>query len=372
MLGRHIFHRIANASVCPATIAYEGVAVHGSSSSDVWVLGTDYTSTPSGGFFVSSLAIANWTGSGYTRHDTTARRFAQYPNDIFVADSTHVWMLSGYEVKFWDGSSWTTVLTHPLIGTNHGNFKLFVGTGANDLYAIFDDSGTSVSYNVGYYYWDGSTWTGPTGTPFGSYASLNAYAATYPSSTMLRVVGYSGSDNFQSGNARIRQLYSSVVDEYVGGAGTELYGIYCDSATTGIAVGGQNRSYLSNTSDPFILQLISGTWTPITPPTYSVPTLYYSVSGTSMTDVWIAVVQFASGDVFTTTGLHMLHYDGSTFTAYPLPGFTDAGLYGWLDRIWAVSSTDVWVVGTVGCGTYDLHSYTARWNGTSWVQVPIT
>lgn len=82
------------------------------------------------------------------------------------------------------------------------------------------------------------------------------------------------------------------------------------------------------------------------------------VSALSPTDAW-AVGSYSTGG---TGRNHLLieHWNG---TAWSIQSHPD--ILGELDAVEAVSTTDVWAVGTAGGKTLAMH-----WNGASWTQVP--
>jgi hypothetical protein len=69
-----------------------------------------------------------------------------------------------------------------------------------------------------------------------------------------------------------------------------------------------------------------------------------ALHGTSANDVWAATSQA------------MLHFDGTSWTATPLPGWN-------VSDVWARSPTEAWAVANVGVGQWAV----LRWSGGTWV-----
>jgi hypothetical protein len=100
-------------------------------------------------------------------------------------------------------------------------------------------------------------------------------------------------------------------------------------------------------------------WTRVPIPALRHPSALTGVSALSSRDIW------AVGSVGGKT--LVLHWDGHSWTqvASPSPG---AGHTGNLDGVSALSRSDVWAVGTDG-GQPSSRSLVLHWNGTSWARV---
>jgi hypothetical protein len=100
----------------------------------------------------------------------------------------------------------------------------------------------------------------------------------------------------------------------------------------------------------------------------------YGVSATSATDAW-AVGQDLYGSPLPGIPFSsslILHWDGRTWSRVPSPGATE-GTEPILTAVSAVSSTDVWALGSDGSsnsGSGDGRALILHWDGSSWQQFP--
>jgi hypothetical protein len=81
-----------------------------------------------------------------------------------------------------------------------------------------------------------------------------------------------------------------------------------------------------------------------------------AVSASSPSDIW-AVGQTA------------IHYDGTQWTAYPVPNIKGDNT-SYLDGVVDISPTEAWAAGIVGIGSATPYQIIERWNGTAWRVFP--
>lgn len=128
-------------------------AVFAQSPSDVWIVGYVYESTLGPGL------ILHYDGQGWTRHAVDA------PDgliDVWAASASDVWTVGASGIAYhYDGTSWQRVG----VGTEHYLFSV-LGTGTNDLWAVGNVS-TALHF-------DGSAWTAV--EPFVGYSTSRALA----------------------------------------------------------------------------------------------------------------------------------------------------------------------------------------------------
>jgi hypothetical protein len=256
-----------------------------------------------------------------------------------------------------------------------------VGTIANELYGTAALSPTS-AWAVGSWYdgskasprtlverWNGTAWStvaSPNATNF--YNELQDVDAV--SANDAWAVGYANGSSGVGGPPRNTLAMHwngtawSITATPNPGVGTrELYGVKTFAATDAWAVGW----YYEPTFTPEALTLHwNGTaWSQVAAPGPGTAGNYLAaVAGVASTDVWAVGSYNNTGDVRGIRHPLASHYDGTTWTATPMPE-TAAG--GYLRGVTAIASNDVWAVGSKsGYST----PVTYHWNGTAWSEVP--
>ncbi|MGA2594342.1 MAG: hypothetical protein ABSH32_30955, partial [Bryobacteraceae bacterium] len=68
-------------------------------------------------------------------------------------------------------------------------------------------------------------------------------------------------------------------------------------------------------------------------------------------------------------GQSTIHYDGTTWTAFPAPGIHGDNT-SYLDALVDISPTEAWAAGVVGIGTATPNQVIERWDGTKWSVYP--
>ena len=85
-----------------------------------------------------------------------------------------------------------------------------------------------------------------------------------------------------------------------------------------------------------------------------------SVDGTSANDIWAVGYSMQQNAPASQTQTLTIHWDGNTWSVVPSGG----AFFNQLASVSAVSSNDVWAV-----GSNELYTIAIHWNGTSWSEV---
>ena len=306
---------------------------------------------------------------------------------LFVVGLASLWALSSTSVMASTSSTWahheTKNQAAPYLcdpywdlvpGANAGIYN-------NHLNAVAAVSATDVwavgRYDVYYYlqglvpqtlveHWDGNAWSvvsspNPGGTTYDNH--LNGVAAV-SSNNVWAVGGYSDGTRMRTlvehwdGNA-----WNVVSSSSPGSLSNDLNGVAVVSANNVWAVG-----YYQNVSGDYttLVEHWNGSiWLAVTSPNpggTAQDNNLYGVAAVSSTDVWAVGYYFLTSNTVQTL---VEHWDGNAWSAIgfgrPLGG-TTSYLYG----VAAVSSTDVWAVGTYSLdGTY-YQTEIQHWDGSQW------
>ena len=135
-----------------------------------------------------------------------------------------------------------------------------------------------------------------------------------------------------------------------------LVSVAATSATDAWAVGFSFPVGSASTTSSLIEHWNGSSWTIVPGPA---GTVLWSVTATSATNAW------AVGD--NTNGLQILHWNGTSWL--PTPGPTPSVVLAGVPVVTATSTTNAWLAASISVNGI-VAPYTARWNGTSWTQVP--
>jgi hypothetical protein len=160
--------------------------------------------------------------------------------------------------------------------------------------------------------------------------------------------------------------WSVVPSPNVGASGTVLRGVVAVTSNDVWAVGYSNTY---GTPQTLTLHWDGSTWRVIPSPVVQGGSAFEAVAAASSTDIW-AVGYRAGGlpEFPTTTGTMVAHWNGSTWTEVPSPNIGHR--HNELDAVAAISSNDVWAVGTSRNIGDDFQTLTQHWDGSSWTIVP--
>src|SRR5439155_364795 len=102
-------------------------------------------------------------------------------------------------------------------------------------------------------------------------------------------------------------------------------------------------------------------WGIVSSPNVNVNTYLYGVSALSASDAWVA--GYANSCYGCAPSTLSLHWNGTTWSVIPSPnGGSSSNM---LEGITAISTNDVWAVGTYQNGSV-AQTLTLHWNGTAW------
>ena len=160
--------------------------------------------------------------------------------------------------------------------------------------------------------------------------------------------------------------WSVVPSPNVGPSGTVLTGVAAIASNNVWAVGYSNTY---GTPQTLALHWNGSSWTVIPSPIVPGGSGFDGISAVSSTDIW-AVGYRAGGmpDFSTTTGTMVAHWNGSSWKEVPSPNIGNR--MNELAAVAAISTNDVWAVGTWRNIGEDFQTLTQHWNGTSWTIVP--
>ncbi|MFL5654258.1 MAG: hypothetical protein ACJ8CB_08780 [Ktedonobacteraceae bacterium] len=238
-----------------------------------------------------------------------------------------------------------------------GNNELHAVTSisANDVWAVGTSENNLGNSQTLILHWDGTAWSivpsPTTGIVEGNLLGVAAVSATdvWAVGNFLPTKG-SGQGLIEHWNGH----KWSVVKSPITGASTGLQAVAAVSTNDVWAVGTSFNA--SGVEQTFIEHWNGKQWSIVASPSPSTQTNFLlGVTAVSTNDVWaVGSFQNASGAFQTLT----LHWDGTAWSIVASPsGAGSADLFG----VAAVSTSDVWAVGDSGSGTL-----IEQWNGSSW------
>jgi hypothetical protein len=292
------------------------------SPGDAWAVGSYRVSV--GGSDVDRATAQHWNGTDWALVTVPQPGDASYLYGISAPSSDDIWAVGGsYSANtsivstliiHWDGSSWTQV-TSPSPDP-HSNVLYSASAVASDaVWAVgARDTGTLVLF------WDGTTWSSIPTPTVGQFDSLYSVSAL------------SAGDMWAVGR-------------------------YVDSGSPPL-----QRTLTMHCSR-------SGCTVPTSPNGGVGNNQLYGVAALSSSDVWAVGTSIVMTQPLQSVPL-AIRWDGSGWTVPPvppLPANTDLASF---EAVVAVSSNDVWGLGSAHNGTTgDVDTYTAHWNGSVWTLV---
>jgi hypothetical protein len=159
--------------------------------------------------------------------------------------------------------------------------------------------------------------------------------------------------------------WSVVSSPNVGPSGTVLTGVAAVASNDVWAVG---YSSTYGTPQTLALHWNGSSWSVVPSPAVQGGSGFLAIAATSTSDIW-AVGYRAGGlpDFTTTTGTMIAHWNGSTWTEVPSPNVGNR--HNELDAVAAISTNDVWAVGTWRHMAGNFQTLTEHWDGSSWTIV---
>ena len=267
-------------------------------------------------------------------------------NDIWaVGDSPSTGNSQPLAVHF-NGTSWSAVPTPTLPGSGSG-FSGVAAVASNDVWAV----GSQVINNTAETLienWNGTSWSVVPSPSAPGLGDLKSVTAVSPTNVWAAGIGggTSSGDLVEHWNGTSWSIVSSpsFIATDIG-----LRGISADASNDVWAVG------LNSAGTAAILRFNGTSWSRVASPGfgqgYSHPE---AVTALSPTDVWLAGTA-KEGNRCCPFGL-IEHFDGTSWSEVRSPN-PNPGSSNFLSGIAAVSTNDLWAVGTPGI---------ENWNGTSW------
>jgi hypothetical protein len=331
-------------------VALNGVS--GTSSTDVWAVGSPY--------FVTLPLILHWDGSAWTEVPPQPRVDATLyaVEAITPSDAWAVGVLGELSVaEHWDGQTWRRVTT-PRPGTIQYAIDV-AAISSSDVWSVGFFSDQERGGGPFTMHWGGQSWS-----------FVHAPNGTLGTNVFLAVSAASADDVWAVGSQEESSNYQPLIEHWDGSAWTVvpaappptgttnfLYGVEAISANDVWAVG----SYGARPTVPLLEHWDGSAWSRLEAPflTGSLNVLY-AVSAASPYDVW-AVGEHDPGPFPGDYRTLTLHWDG---TAWNEIRAKSPGVNADFSDVVAISSDDVWAVGAF----YDsgpLHPLTERSNGCS-------
>jgi hypothetical protein len=289
-------------------------------------------------------------------------------NAVAAISATEVWAVGQASAstlaEHWDGSRWSVVPTPNAPGTGTQSALLGVAAVAgNDVWAVgFSANGNaSPAYATLAEHWNGSGWsTVPTPTPSGSAISLSLNAvAAISSSDVWAVGGAVPSLASYSGKAILEHWNGSAWSIFAAPAGTENWS---SSSRFGVAAVASSNVWAVGDYDSFHWDGTS--WSVVFGAQSTV-----AASGSGADNVWaVGSNRYYDSGCVCYYGPFTLAYRWNGTSWVQTNSLSPTGSDTFQGTA-ALSSTDVWAVGTSGAPGATL-TLTEHWNGSSWSVVP--
>lgn len=282
-------------------------AVSGTSSSDVWAVGTDITANRG--------LIEHWDGSRWRKVPSPkAGDFSGFTG-VSALGPSDVWAVGGYSsggagktlAERWDGAKWAVVST-PNIGLSN-TLTSVSAVSQTDVWAVgYRTDGQNHTHTLAEH-WDGSKWN---------------IVATPDASTEMN----------------------------------QLLGVFAASSNQAWAVG---FTSLGGQIEALVEYWDGLSWTIATNPSPGTLSFLLGVSGSSGADVWAVGNSFDSSTGTTTL---IEHWDGSAWTIVASPNVgTGTNV---LQAVSSVSAAEAWAVGYYADASNTPRTLTQQWDGTAW------
>jgi len=294
-------------------------------------------------------------------HSPNADTRPSYLKDVAVISSTDIWAV-GYSgndpvqqtlTMHWDGTQWNIVPS-----PNYSNYVNILHSvaaiSANDVWAVGEAEDGFVALVL---HWNGSNWTRMTVPNTGGYVNM-LYSVDAVSSNDVWAVGarYYSSGNYPLILHWNGSSWNVVPSPNPGTNGSILRSVKAISANDIWAVGSSYEG--SSNTQTLTMHWNGNQWDVVPSPNVSSGNNFlFDLDALSSANVW-AVGHSSVGSSYRTL---TLHWDGSSWTivSSPSPGFNT-----YLYSVTAVTTNDVWAVGTYSGRTLIIH-----WDGSSWTVV---
>ncbi|MGI8589031.1 MAG: S-layer homology domain-containing protein [Chloroflexia bacterium] len=288
------------------------------------------------------------------------------PNDLWAVGSFNDHNTPDQTLtEHWTGAAWN-VVPSPNVGSN-GN-ALFGATvvSPNDIWAVGETTANSYFEQTLIEHWDGTTWSVVPGADAGGYSNvLYSVSATGPSDVWA--VGLK-SDQGGLGHqlTLIEHWNGSAWHILLSPSPSNLYdyltGVKAFAPDNAWAVG-----YSAGDSGQALILHWDGTdWRRVpTPKPATIGNGLRAIGGLSPNDIWAVGSSHTSNNYVERTLAE--HWDGSSWSLVPSPNVGNDNSV--LDGVAVVSPQDVWAVGTHLDSADTEHTLAEHWNGSTWTVV---
>jgi len=294
---------------------------------------------------------------------------------VAAISANDVWAVGSYGnntdpmrhlILHWDGSVWTTVPS-PNPGSSESVLNAVTALSSNDVWAVGKFFGGSRTQPLTMH-WNGSGWS-----------VVPSPSTTWQQNELKSVAAVSSNDVWAVGNTYDNstgrsitlvehwdgKAWTIVPSPNPGNSGNFLQGVTVVSTNDIWAVG---SFYNSGGAGGMMIQHWDGaSWSVILGPNPGTYSSLIAVHALSANDIW--AIGSASDDPYNGNTL-TIHWDGSSWSVVPSPNASSYSNY--LTSIDAVSSDDIWAVGTYSLGKFgnSFRTFTMHWNGSTWNIVP--
>jgi hypothetical protein len=289
---------------------------------------------------------------------------------IGVASANDVWAVgrhsdaAGYKTlsMHWDGSAWNIVST-PNVGSAFNQLFSVAALSPNDAWAVGASSDENVIYQPLIAHWDGTQWSiVSSALAPGSSAFLYGIAAI--AADDIWAVGY-----IQIGFSAQQPLimhwdgssWSLVLSPSTSLANHDILWAVSAVSTNNVWASGSSTDAVTGDYSTFIQHWDGNAWNivPSPNPSGSIYNFVWGIEAVSADDIWVM------GRAYDGSSYPSLieHWDGSAWSVTPSPSVQ---FYNEIYHASAISSTDVWAVGRYGGGFSDNVAMVMHWDGSAW------
>jgi hypothetical protein len=289
---------------------------------------------------------------------------------ISVASANDVWAVgrysdaSGYKTLslHWGGSAWSIVST-PNVGSSFNQLFSVATLSSNNAWAVGASSNNNVLFQPLIAHWDGTQWSiVPAALAPGSSAFLYGIAAV--AANDIWAVGY-----IQIGFSAQQPLvmhwdgtsWSLVLSPSTSPANHDVLWAVSALSANNVWAAGSSTDAVTGNYATFIQHWDGSAWNIVASPnpSGSIYNFVWGIEAVSATDIWVM------GRAYDGSSYPSLfeHWDGNAWSVTPSPS---EQFYNELYNAAALSSTDVWAVGRYGGGFDNNVAMVMHWNGSAW------
>jgi hypothetical protein len=301
-----------------------------------------------------------------------------YLRAVAAVSSSDVWAVGYYEspggsqanqtlTEHWDGTGWSIILSPSLSGGDN-YLDGVAAVSSSDVWAVGLALLNSQPGQTLTEHWDGTTWRIVSSPNLGTGGSY-LYSVAAISSGDVWAVGYYFLNSDPQSSRTLTEYWDGnswrvVSSPNSGDDANTLFGVSAISSGDVWAVG-SSYSPDFRSAQTLVEEWRGGVWNIVLSPDYGYNNnVLYAVAALSTNNVW-AVGTFS--DSTNTDRTLVEQWDGTTWNVVPSP--SPGTQYSVLDGVAAVSSTDVWAVGDSSDSIETSRPLIAHWDGSSWQTV---